>query len=116
MLYLILLVPGEPRRVKAEALNSTAINIQWRPPADREHNGVIRGYLITYTQLDERDGREEQVGPSAIKDIMNGMYFCPIIIYWHTHHLANQKTKTTMTSFKHDLSPLRFTGIHANLS
>ena len=45
------LVPSEPRRLKVEAVNSTAILVQWQPPADREHNGVIRGYQIHYAHV-----------------------------------------------------------------
>jgi Fibronectin type III domain len=62
-------VPGEPRKMKVEALNSTAINVQWRPPADREHNGVIRGYLVTYVRMNDR---EESIGEARVFDVMNG--------------------------------------------
>ena len=64
-------VPGEPRKVKAEALNSTAVKVQWRPPADREHNGVIRGYLVIYVRLDDRD---EAVGEARVHDVMDGKF------------------------------------------
>ena len=63
-------VPGEPRKVKVEALNSTAIGVQWRPPADRDHNGVIRGYLVTYGRLNDRD---EAIGEARVYDVMNGI-------------------------------------------
>lgn len=60
-------VPGEPRRVKLEAINSTAITVQWRPPADSVESspsggpstsssgagsgGIVRGYRIYYDIL-----------------------------------------------------------------
>ena len=50
-----LTVPGEPRKVKVEAVNSTAVSVQWRPPQDKEHNGIIRGYQIHYVQVNEAD-------------------------------------------------------------
>ncbi|KAK6630707.1 hypothetical protein RUM44_002876 [Polyplax serrata] len=40
------LVPGEPRDVKAIPINSTTIQVNWKPPADRERNGIIRGYHV----------------------------------------------------------------------
>ena len=39
-------VPGEPRDVKVFPINSTSIQVMWKPPADRERNGVIRGYHV----------------------------------------------------------------------
>lgn len=69
--YLLIdLVPGEPRKVKIEAVNSTAVNVQWRPPLEREQNGIIRGYQIYYTRLDEND---EHVGSALMQDINDGL-------------------------------------------
>ncbi|UYV73148.1 PTPRD [Cordylochernes scorpioides] len=39
-------VPGEPHQVKVTPINSTTILVQWQPPADRDRNGLIRGYQI----------------------------------------------------------------------
>ena len=43
-------VPGEPRKIIVEAINSTAISVQWRPSDDRDRgaNGIVRGYQIYY--------------------------------------------------------------------
>ncbi|XP_033112587.1 tyrosine-protein phosphatase Lar-like isoform X3 [Anneissia japonica] len=46
-------VPGAPRKVTVEALNSTAIRVSWGPPREEEMNGVIHGYQIHYYQMDE---------------------------------------------------------------
>ena len=46
-------VLGEPRRVRVEAINSTAIFVEWRPPNDDEKNGIIRGYQIRYTRVNQ---------------------------------------------------------------
>lgn len=59
-------VPGEPRRAKVEAFNSTAIHVQWHPPNDREHNGVIRGYHIHY-------GPADSVAADALDIIIPGV-------------------------------------------
>lgn len=39
-------VPGEPRQVKVSAVNSTSINVRWKPPSNKDRNGLIRGYQI----------------------------------------------------------------------
>ncbi|XP_055940735.1 tyrosine-protein phosphatase Lar-like isoform X5 [Argiope bruennichi] len=39
-------VPGEPRQVKVAPINSTAITVRWKPPANKDRNGLIRGYQI----------------------------------------------------------------------
>lgn len=44
---------GPPRTVRAEAINSTAIHVQWNPPAQNLQNGEIRGYQVHYQEVDE---------------------------------------------------------------
>lgn len=44
--YVFPIVPGEPRQVKVAAINSTAITVRWKPPANKDRNGLIRGYQI----------------------------------------------------------------------
>lgn len=39
-------VPGEPQDVRVDTVNSTAINVQWKPPQEKDRNGIIRGYHI----------------------------------------------------------------------
>jgi len=48
---LLYLVPGEPRQIRLEPINSTAVLIQWQPPLERELNGVIRGYQVYHVQV-----------------------------------------------------------------
>lgn len=48
-------VPGEPKKVKVEAINSTSIFVEWRPPEARKQNGIIRGYFVYYVAVDEND-------------------------------------------------------------
>lgn len=40
------LVPGEPQDVKANPVNSTTIHVVWKPPQEKDRNGIIRGYHI----------------------------------------------------------------------
>ncbi|XP_076439826.1 receptor-type tyrosine-protein phosphatase delta-like isoform X2 [Babylonia areolata] len=46
-------VPGEPRRVKVEAINSTGIFVEWDEPKDT--NGKIRGYQVFYIKVNSND-------------------------------------------------------------
>ena len=40
------LVPGEPTSVRVSAINSTTIHVSWKPPSEKDRNGIIRGYHI----------------------------------------------------------------------
>jgi hypothetical protein len=42
----VCLVPGEPRDVVARPVNSSTILVQWKPPLDTQHNGIIRAFQI----------------------------------------------------------------------
>ncbi|KAG8191089.1 hypothetical protein JTE90_008401 [Oedothorax gibbosus] len=48
-------VPGLPRDVEARSLNSTAVSVRWKPPANRDRNGLIRGYQIHVQEMN-REG------------------------------------------------------------
>ncbi|KAL3869070.1 hypothetical protein ACJMK2_041796, partial [Sinanodonta woodiana] len=48
-------VPGEPKRVKVEAVNSTTIFVEWHPPQTQQQNGIIRGYYVYYVEVDTND-------------------------------------------------------------
>ncbi|XP_014681582.1 PREDICTED: tyrosine-protein phosphatase Lar-like [Priapulus caudatus] len=54
-------VPGEPRKVRVYTLNSTVVRVEWRNPAERERNGIIRGYHIHVQRLARAGG--DPVGP-----------------------------------------------------
>lgn len=40
------IVPGDPQDVKATPVNSTSIHVSWKPPNEKDRNGIIRGYHI----------------------------------------------------------------------
>ncbi|XP_055931729.1 tyrosine-protein phosphatase Lar-like isoform X6 [Argiope bruennichi] len=48
-------VPGMPRDVEVRSLNSTTVNVRWKAPANRDRNGLIRGYQI-HAQEMNREG------------------------------------------------------------
>ena len=69
-------VPGEPRRIRADVVNSTAIRVQWRPPDTSQNNehsvtsslsGIIRGYRV-YVSV---DGADPSTPPGAPRDAAN---------------------------------------------
>jgi len=78
-------VPGEARRLRLEAVNSTAVSVQYQPPLDRELNGVIRGYQIHYARTNSDDEEADVVfgAPSSqngIYDTMNGSVHEAIVV------------------------------------
>ncbi|XP_039755971.1 tyrosine-protein phosphatase Lar isoform X2 [Pararge aegeria] len=46
-------VPGEPQDVKVNSINSTSIHVTWKPPQEKEKNGIIRGYHVHVQELRE---------------------------------------------------------------
>lgn len=46
-------VPGEPLNVKVIPINSTTINVSWKAPANRDRNGLIRGYQIHVQEMNK---------------------------------------------------------------
>jgi len=55
--------------VRLEAVNSTAVHVQWRPPLEREKNGVIRGYQVLFMRIDDR---QQGIGNTRVYDVMDG--------------------------------------------
>uniref|UniRef100_A0A8C2A9D2 Receptor-type tyrosine-protein phosphatase F n=1 Tax=Cyprinus carpio TaxID=7962 RepID=A0A8C2A9D2_CYPCA len=53
-------VPGAPpRKVEAEAVNSTAIRVTWKPPLSGKQHGQIRGYQVIYSRLENGEPRSQ---------------------------------------------------------
>ena len=72
MIYFILYtftVPGEPKKVRVEAINSTALFVEWRPPEARKTNGIIRGYYVYYVEINEKG---EVRGQERVEDTGDG--------------------------------------------
>lgn len=47
------LVPGDPQEVMASPINSTTIHVSWKPPLEKDKNGIIRGYHIHVQETKE---------------------------------------------------------------
>ena len=61
-------VPGEPKHVTVQQVNSTTIFVSWKPPVARKRNGIIRGYYVYYIPLDENDNPKGQEKVYDTKD------------------------------------------------
>ncbi|ESO86619.1 hypothetical protein LOTGIDRAFT_128794, partial [Lottia gigantea] len=60
-------VPGEPRKVTIEVINSTTIFVEWQPPANA--NGIIRGYQVYYVEVNRND---EPISSAPYYDTYSG--------------------------------------------
>ncbi|XP_028855774.1 protein tyrosine phosphatase receptor type Fa isoform X7 [Denticeps clupeoides] len=55
-------VPGAPpRKVEAEAVNSTAARVTWKPPLQVKQHGQIRGYQVVYSRMEDGEPRGQPV-------------------------------------------------------
>lgn len=55
-------VPGAPpRKVEADALNSTALRVTWKPPLTLKQHGQIRGYQLVYSRLENGEPHGQPV-------------------------------------------------------
>ncbi|XP_065084231.1 tyrosine-protein phosphatase Lar isoform X2 [Ochlerotatus camptorhynchus] len=66
-------VPGEPQDVVAVPVNSTTIKVTWKPPKEKNRNGVIRGYHIHVQEMRE-EGRGLLNEPMKF-DVVDAMEF-----------------------------------------
>ncbi|CAH1774763.1 unnamed protein product [Owenia fusiformis] len=69
-------VPGEPRKVRVEAINSTHVRVEWKPPSNRDKNGIIRGYQVHWVAVNEH---KEPIGLANIHTVMNASQHFAII-------------------------------------
>uniref|UniRef100_A0A673CFG1 Receptor-type tyrosine-protein phosphatase F n=1 Tax=Sphaeramia orbicularis TaxID=375764 RepID=A0A673CFG1_9TELE len=55
-------MPGAPpRKVEADALNSTALRVTWKPPLSLKQHGQIRGYQVIYSRLENGEPHGQPV-------------------------------------------------------
>lgn len=50
---LVAIVPGEPTDVRVNAVNSTTLHVAWKPPQEKDRNGIIMGYHIHVQETKE---------------------------------------------------------------
>lgn len=70
-------MPGDPQDVKVTPVNSTTIHVTWKPPAEKDRHGIIRGYHVHVQEIKEevRHGLQSRTKPEItilISGILQG--------------------------------------------
>lgn len=60
------LVPGDPQDVRVKSINSTSVRVDWRPPLDKERNGLIRGYHVHVQEIKDEVRENENEPYSSV--------------------------------------------------
>lgn len=72
-------MPGDPQDVKANSLNSTSIHVNWKPPLEKDRNGIIRGYHIHVQEVRDEVSRKS---PRLIFQILSySLVFFQLFIF-----------------------------------
>ncbi|XP_058055440.1 tyrosine-protein phosphatase Lar isoform X2 [Anopheles bellator] len=66
-------VPGDPQDVKASPVNSTTIYVTWKPPKEKNRNGIIRGYHIHVQEM--RDEGKGLLNEPMKFDVVDGLEY-----------------------------------------
>nr|XP_040039422.1 protein tyrosine phosphatase receptor type Fa isoform X7 [Gasterosteus aculeatus aculeatus] len=102
-------VPGAPpRKVEADALNSTALRVTWKPPLSVKQHGQIRGYQVVYSRLENGEPHGQPVImdvslPDAQEAIVSGLlpettYSVTVAAYTTKGDGARSKAKVVTTT------------------
>ncbi|XP_075935408.1 protein tyrosine phosphatase receptor type Fa isoform X3 [Anarhichas minor] len=102
-------VPGAPpRKVEADALNSTALRVMWKPPVSVKQHGQIRGYQLVYSRLENGEPHGQPVIvdvslPDAQQAIVTGLlpettYSVTVAAYTTKGDGARSKAKVVTTT------------------
>lgn len=83
-------VPRAPQSFKGLALNKTAVRVSWTPPPPNVGDGIIRGYLINYTDVRYTDVSEHRVGSDVFQAVITGL--TPATVYYFRAFAYTQKS------------------------
>lgn len=73
-------MPGEPRNVKVEVINSTSIEVSWTPPDEKERHGIIRGYQIHVQNMNRVRASGWQEVESGGRDDKKDWIFVVVVV------------------------------------
>jgi len=76
VVWCLITVPGDPQDVRATSINSTAIRVQWRPPLEKDRNGIIRGYHIHVQETKEEVCNDACVATCNVQ-FLSSQFFSP---------------------------------------
>lgn len=107
---LILVVPGEPCNVKVEVVNSTAIEVSWTPPDEKERHGIIRGYQIHVQNMNRvgtNDYQKTKIGLDRRDHDAFGLHICslktkrnyPNFVSFYIYNIAKSKDGSSILIF-----------------
>ncbi|XP_044216479.1 protein tyrosine phosphatase receptor type Fa isoform X8 [Thunnus albacares] len=102
-------MPGAPpRKVEADALNSTALRVTWKPPLSVKQHGQIRGYQLVYSRLENGEPHGQPLImdvslPEAQEAIITGLlpetsYSVTVAAYTTKGDGARSKAKVVTTT------------------
>ncbi|KAK2816005.1 hypothetical protein Q5P01_026472, partial [Channa striata] len=102
-------MPGAPpRKVEADAHNSTTIRVTWKPPLSVKQHGQIRGYQLVYSRLENGEPHGQPVIvdvslPEAQEAIITGLlpettYSVTVAAYTTKGDGARSKAKLVTTT------------------
>ncbi|XP_047444205.1 protein tyrosine phosphatase receptor type Fa isoform X18 [Mugil cephalus] len=102
-------LPGAPpRKVEADALNSTAVRVTWKPPLPVKQHGQIRGYQLVYSRIQNGEPHGQPVIvdvslPDAQEAIITGLlpettYSVTVAAYTTKGDGARSKAKVVTTT------------------
>ena len=83
-------VPRAPQSFKGLALNKTAVRVSWTPPPPNVGDGIIRGYLINYTDVRYTDVSEHRVSSDVFEAVITGL--TPATVYYFRAFAYTQKS------------------------
>lgn len=81
-------VPGEPQDVRVNAINSTTLHVIWKPPQEKDRNGIIMGYHIHVQETKEE-----------VNTLQNCKFFRKTKFKYPNHRL--QKYRAAISSTNH---------------
>ncbi|XP_075997690.1 protein tyrosine phosphatase receptor type Fa isoform X3 [Genypterus blacodes] len=97
-----------PRMVEADALNSTALRVTWKPPLSVKQHGQIRGYQLVYSRLENGEPHGQPIIvdislPEAQEAIITGLlpettYSVTVAAYTTKGDGARSKAKVVTTT------------------
>ncbi|XP_049603597.1 receptor-type tyrosine-protein phosphatase F isoform X7 [Syngnathus scovelli] len=86
-------MPGAPpRKMEAEAVNSTAIRVTWKPPLQSKQHGQIRGYQVAYTLVENGEPRGQ---PNILDVVLAEEQFNITEFTEHEAVITGLKSETT---------------------